>query len=324
MILADKLYLGSTALTKVYLGETLVFDASDGGGEPGANLHRYWRIKVDSNGDGGGNVSLSILVFYDRFGTEITAAGLAKVQSETFGTYNADGAFDKNPNSVWISSAGPAGAYIGLDMGAGVTKEVRKVTMRADYPPRAPITFRLQYSDDNATWADSAIQQTAQTAWTSGGETRNFQYGAFEVVPIGARRFWRMKIDHTGADGANTSLARIAFFDETGTDNGYAGKTLLSSSVFGTYNATNAFDASNSTVWISSAGAGNAYIGIDYGAGTPKKVESVLMRADLAARAPINFRLQYSDDGVAYTDHPIVIPTQAAWSGTENRTFAYA
>ena len=85
-----------------------------------------------------------------------------------------------------------------------------------------------------------------------------------------------------------------------------AGGTALKDSESGAYTAAKAFDNNTATAWRSSLTTGNqsgtAYIGYDYGAGNTHEVGRIAIKQEVADYAIESAKMQYSDDGAAWTD----------------------
>lgn len=92
------------------------------------------------------------------------------------------------------------------------------------------------------------------------------------------------------------------------------------------YNASNAWASSQSNDSVPDV-AGDAYIGIDLGAGATAVLDSILYTSSGAAGNSIEgtdvLSFQYSDDGAAWTEHEKMSPTSLARSpGGESQVFA--
>jgi hypothetical protein len=142
-----------------------------------------------------------------------------------------------------------------------------------------------------------------------------------------AHRYWRIYITATRyTDSWFATLAEVELRGTVGGSDLATGGTAAASSEDtgggGRY-ASNAFDNSASTLWVSLSGvAGPAWISYDLG--TAQNVAQVLLQAGdtstRAERAPRTFDIQYSDNGSSWTTASSVVD-EAAWSAGESRTF---
>ncbi len=136
---------------------------------------------------------------------------------------------------------------------------------------------------------------------------------------IGPYRYWRLLVTAT-ASGSRTSIAELQLLDDRGIDavTGPPGSSA-SSSADTTSTADKAFDFNTSTYWRSgTADYGQQYIAYDFGKPVAICQFSVLS-STYAGEAPENFRLQYSSDGLDWTDG--YIGTQTNWPVSMTYTF---
>jgi hypothetical protein len=145
---------------------------------------------------------------------------------------------------------------------------------------------------------------------------------------MSAHRYWRVYI--TGAqNNPYVSAAEIQMFTATGGPNVCSGGTAFASSYYAPEARTppTAFDGNTntSTSWTNSGAtnpsvANPEWIGYDFGAGNDKDIIGFnwFLRNDgFWGQAPSNFKLQYSDDNVSWTDR--FAPATQTWT-TQNES----
>lgn len=120
--------------------------------------HRYWRIMPLSNVSGA--FELNEVEMHDVFGgTDLCTGGTASATSGT-----AANAFDNNNATLWTAANNtPFTQTINYDFGVGVTKNIIEIRLGiGTNNVRAPLTGKVQYSDNNTDWT---------TAWTFSAAT---------------------------------------------------------------------------------------------------------------------------------------------------------
>lgn len=147
-----------------------------------------------------------------------------------------------------------------------------------------------------------------------------------EVQPAVEAAYWRIKLTKTRDAGTfKAQLAEVEFRATVGGADQASGGTAIASSTWGAPNEPGAaFDDNAATSW---AQAGETplpqYIGYQFAA--PVSVGEVLLRAadtaDRALRAPEDFTVDYSDDGLIWTTYA-QFTGEYAWAAGEARTYA--
>lgn len=118
---------------------------------------RYWRLQVDSiQSPAFGTTGIQYFkVSTSAGGATVLAGGSASASTEYSGTYSADRAFDDDP-TYWSPLLTAIPAWVQYDLGAGNAATASFFELRA-YPPNhafSPKLFRLQVSNDGATWTE--------------------------------------------------------------------------------------------------------------------------------------------------------------------------
>jgi hypothetical protein len=144
------------------------------------------------------------------------------------------------------------------------------------------------------------------------------------VVPLDPHTYWRVFITANDGDGSFTQIGKLELyedgasrFDET------AGGTFTSSSNFPALDANHAFDQNfdEGTNWVTASGSHlNSWIRAQLA--TPKDIREFMLHVpkNNLLRTPKDFRLEYSDDGVAWTTK-FSVSGQTAWAPREVRYF---
>lgn len=132
----------------------------------------------------------------------------------TGGTPTSDGdlagypptyAFDNNTATFWhTENPNTLPSWIKYDFGAGVTKTIRKWTLRnrngGEYAQQSPKNFVLQGSNDNSNWTD--LDTHTNETWTQ-GEMKTYSF-----ANATAYRYYRLYITAV-LSGALCSIAEI-------------------------------------------------------------------------------------------------------------------
>ena len=162
-------YKGTSSITRVYLGESLLFD--DIPSEP-ATSHRYWRLYHPFSATNGSYMGYGEIELMDDSGIDLTspADAAARATASSFqvaGTEAAQafddvltkgGAGDYN----WWQTSKADNSWIAWDFGEGNEKDISRVRVYSnlDGVDRTLDGARVQYSDDGAIW---------QTSWVFNG-----------------------------------------------------------------------------------------------------------------------------------------------------------
>lgn len=126
---------------------------------------RFWRLYV-TEAEAGQYVGLSELDF--NIGGVRQLGGTASNSSAFSGT-SAANAFDGSTATDWANNGGLPGtpAWLRYDFGSGNEKEIDEVKIRARaFTTQGPKTFKVQSSNDGATWTDR-VTVTGAAAWGS-------------------------------------------------------------------------------------------------------------------------------------------------------------
>lgn len=121
------------------------------------------------------------------------------------------------------------------------------------------------------------------------------------TTPITPHEWWRVRIT-AGKSTTVVAISDVRFHDRVdGVDLTTGGTAIADSTSSASFAAANAFDASSSTVWRSGAGFPH-WIGYHFA--NPVRVTEYTVRPSAAhsTEQPTAWALQYSDDGVSWTD----------------------
>lgn len=136
-------------------------------------------------------------------------------------------------------------------------------------------------------------------------------------------RYWRLYVGKTYGHG-DTNVAEIELRESLGGADVTGSGTPTASSTWGGLPVTNAFDNSGSTIWGSSGGGfGGHWVSYDFGAGNGKDIVEFTWqtRSDgFTSQAPLDLKLQWSDDNSTWTDK-LKVESIVPWTAGQTRTF---
>lgn len=144
----------------------------------------------------------------------------------------------------------------------------------------------------------------------------------YETAAAG-HAYWRLYINSSAA-GNYAAMAELEFAESSGgADLCSGGSAVYSSQYSPSFLAANAFDDNDATSWATAPGAGAAdsYIGYSFAAAVDVGAFRITARPESGgeAQTPTSFKLQYSDDGSAWTD--VESYTSTGWAVSETREF---
>lgn len=273
--------------------------------------HRYWRVLMTSG------LTIAELYLLDINAATLTGTWTAN-NTGNGGTANLN---DGNGGTFWGSgTTGTVAApnWLVLDLGAGVTAIVDQIQMtaRTSFQSQTPTDFKLQYSDDNATWVDACAVANSVN-WGSG------QRRIFRVRPYIVQFYFDEPNIQTG--GTTITYAELEILQGT-TDLTVPATTsdAIAGSIMGTSDGNDAsFAFDNST----SGYSGNAGLPTltEYRFGTnPGLINgvSVTARSGFGGQAPGSVKVRYSRDGLTYRTAYQSPLQQSAWASLEKRYFS--
>ncbi len=283
--------------------------------------HRYWRVYITANSGNGSFTGLyEVEMRESAGGADATGSGTAISGGSGSDSPAASKAFDNSLTSgnYWLRSA-TGTCWIGYDFGVGVTKNIVEVRLDANNYDWAPASGSVDYSDDNVSWTTSF--SFTLPGWIASG-TRILP----EAAPAaGYARFWRIFCDTNNGDASFTQIGEIEF---RATSGGADQTSLLSSDTTSTLGRTvysvtgggaeawRAFDNTTGT-WVAT-GTTNQYVGYIFTA--PVLVAEVVITCPTPARAPNNFKIQYSHDGSTWTSAKTL--TGQTWVANVAKTYS--
>jgi hypothetical protein len=150
-------------------------------------------------------------------------------------------------------------------------------------------------------------------------------YSAAAPSP-GAHVYWRIDITKTRTpDSFFAQLAGIQLRLASGGSQQATGGTASASTFFSSTPPEDAFDGNAATWWASESGFGSPQW-IQYQLPSALEIRAVLLQSGdnstRALRAPEDFTIQYSDDGVSFTTAFSVVGAPA-WADSESREYTY-
>lgn len=153
---------------------------------------------------------------------------------------------------------------------------------------------------------------------------------------MAAHRYWRLNFitiqnngNATSANNPGTALAEVQLCTSDGTNRCGSG-TPSASSIFSGQPASNAFDGNAATLWSSNSGQSQpTWLAYDFGAGNTWDIQKVTLTARndtaWAQVSPQTFYVQYSDDGVTWTNYWYIGTGQVAtWTSGSTQSWLYA
>jgi hypothetical protein len=273
------------------------------------SAHRYWRLLMTSG------LTVAELYLLDTNATTLTGTW----STNNAGNGAASNVADGNGGTFWGASAyGTTGApnWLELDLGAGNSAIVDQIQMtaRTGFQSQTPTDFKLQYSDDNATWTD-ACAIAASINWGS-GQRRIFRVRPYIV------QFYMLPL----TSGGSTTITYTELEILSGTTDLTAPVTTdaLAGSAMGLSDGNDATNAFNNV-------ADGGYTG---NGGIPQWTEwrfplnpgvingvSITARGGFGNQAPGGVIIRYSRDGITYRS-AYQSPDQPGWGSLEKRYFS--
>lgn len=285
---------------------------------PGPNAHRYWRVKGTSvySGD---NAQYSEVEFRRVPGGPNLATGGTPMASAEYSlpTWAKENAFDGNPATNWAGQ-GVVGQWIGYDFGKKV--EVGEVALRASSAAdQGWGTANLEYSDDGVNWSLYAYLFVTPKV----DNWRTYVLYSPTATPdagyLDAHRYWRIEtLQYSGYQG----MSEVIFMDGD-TDLVTKGGTPSVDETQNPYVVSNLFDRNLATGWADNASGVNHKIQWDFGAGNAQKMTKYKIGGWMSGGiTPTGWRVQFSDDGVAWKLADMRLG-EAAFGSSEVREYTF-
>jgi hypothetical protein len=272
--------------------------------------HTYWRLYMTatSSNDAAQMIELQM---YDASGTSLTTGGTASA-SASFGGNPPSLAFDANLGTLWSSGLVGTPWWLKYQFASPVDVASMRIVHANQY---IPVTFKLQFSDDDSAWTDTITATGFSWAGIKAA-------ASFVLNPVsGFYSAWRIKFN---ANGGNTAagLDEIEFRETAG---GADATTTTQNypTAIGQFStglpAWGAFDNA-AAVWAYQTGA-IAGMWIGYVFPTAKKIVQVSIKASTGNAAPVNFDIEGSNDGgITWTTVQNFV-TPSTWANGETRVF---
>lgn len=140
-------------------------------------------------------------------------------------------------------------------------------------------------------------------------------------------RYWRLFILTNNGDTNYIAAVNVQFRDEAGVNQIPSGGTASASSAAAGGGAAEGFQAyatSTDPYWSTNFAVANQWLKWDFGAGNEKDIRSFTITGVREAdRMPNDFRLEWSDDDVNWTQLGATIMNQSGWAidGSDTRVF---
>lgn len=149
------------------------------------------------------------------------------------------------------------------------------------------------------------------------------QGGGSPAPPVGGpHAHWRVNVSEVQAS-FSLAISLIEMRATPGGANQCVGGTASAKSVFGSYDAINAFTSDVGTAWMTTE-ARPQWVAYTFPA--PVSVTQVLLRVATTAHGghnqdPKDFTIEYSDDGISWVV-AATVTNQTGWGNNEARLFA--
>ena len=292
--------------------------------------HRYWRVYITAANGHAAVTCVEIELRTSFGGSNVATGGTASASTTSFG-WVASNAFNGSYSAPgWHSSALLDGTpqWIEYDFGAGNDKDIVefKWFSRPDdvnvAAAQSPKDFKLQYSDDNSTWFDH-VSITGSTNWML-GESRICPAPTNDVSTA---QWWRLLMTANNG-GDDYGISKLDLRTTVGGSNVATGGTAYAATTSSTNVPSRAFDANDSTSYVSSGITNPQWLLYKFADGSPQNIVEVLIRnrsddtAVSAAQSPKDFKLQYKSAGAhdVWTD-VFLVTSSTGWAAPEARVF---
>lgn len=279
--------------------------------------HRYWRLNLTAVTNPGTDFALAEVKFCTAVaGASVTSGGTASASSIFSGSFPASNAFDSNITTFWHSAGGTAPQWIKYDFGLGNDKDIIEVGI---VPPSSrahqqPVSFDVQWSDDNSTWTTAWSVADTEYRYTSSTSAQGQVEKRYTNPSVGGKTYWRIHVTNVDSSsdtfGVNEAGFALSISGATVTTGGIP----LATSQFSTsFTPANAYDASSGTRYASRETLATAVtmgfpLALGYHWSTAQAVVEVIIEnrsdgslANEGKQAPESFDLQSSTDGENWT-----------------------
>ena len=170
----NAIFQGSTSISKVYHGDTLVFVSTPREQPEVVPTYSAWRINSLGTRDAYCSIAEVELRTIPGGPDRLDGKSLIAYQSSEYGVNNSVyQAFDNNPNTLWSSRAGDTMGWISV--GIDIAIPVREVMIQAtiNYPAEAPSGIVIEGSYGGGTGWVFVKEFRDLPPWSS-GEQRTF------------------------------------------------------------------------------------------------------------------------------------------------------
>ena len=262
--------------------------------------HRYWRLYFDRT-QGGVNAAVGELQFRATPGGANWAGLGTPISSADFDVNHAAAkAFDGTAATRWAAPNGSAtrnGHWVGIDLGAGTTRDLAEIVLTARSDCCADQNLkegRIEWSDNGWLWfRDWTLYNLP--AWTL-GETRTYTRPAPTNQP-----YWRLYGLQTPTN--IQAFSEIEFRTSVGGAQAAVGGTAIATSFFSaSFVPANAFDGNAATAWASASNDFDpAWVGYQFPSGVTIVQASARARTDSSPeQTPQRISLDASPDGIVW------------------------
>jgi hypothetical protein len=308
---------------------------------PTSGPHRYWRLVVGRASGGSTNLASDKTIGAAEIelretvgGPDVTGSGTATASSETVGHELSKAFANDGDTTNYVSSASTLPCTIQYDFGAGVTKSIVEVaimptTTGGNSVSYTPGAFKVQSSDDGATWNDEwwVVYPGGANGWNyTAGAFVSFTRPLVDQSPAANRHLY-FRLSITGSNGGNpfyVGAREIILKTVSGSIDETILGTPTSRSAFSGLPVAQAFDAmnlfDNLTEWASNNVGFPEWI--QYQFAQPTMIAEVTYHArsgNETTQSPTGIDFQVSDNGSSWTTVKSVTP--ASWGANPIQTW---
>jgi hypothetical protein len=288
--------------------------------DPDYGAHRYWRVRgLSNNGDPMACSELELRTVIG--GPTVCTGGTPISRADYGGGYAKAYAFDglRTDGHEWAAPGSSAGVeWIGYDFGAGNDKEIVEVsyTARQFFGTQSPNVAALEYSDNGTTWSLAFILAFNSFA---NGETKVRTVP--DPLPTGANPhyYWRLYFFSPSGGFASARDGEIHLSIGGADITDTAPILYADSGHFSNWSFDRMFDNNISTlIALNIPGWGSMQFA------SPTTIEEIKWRARDGGgsnyQVPYSGAVQYSDDGVTWTDYWYW--EEPTWADDETKTLS--
>lgn len=227
-------------------------------------------------------------------------------------------------DSAFISDAAPEDTVVGNVQN---TKAGSNLSLTDDAGGRFKLVSGQIVAGATATDYGTATAHNITIRETLAAAANSPRDSVIEIaVGVGTHRYWRIYIPPRGVSGVQSILQLEMYESQFGPNVCTGGTPSASSTLSGTYPASDAFDgnlgdtgsSTLTSLWVSQSGTTEEWLAYDFGAGNDKEIVAIGMFGRIGSfigQVPTGFSIEYSDDGSTWSE--AWSESGLSWSGFE-------